>query len=123
MPLIDHLFLMLFAHALADFALQPEAMGYGKNRHDEIHAKEESLFPVWWYWLSAHAMIHGGVVYVVAGLIIGSGLALLLALIETLVHWLTDFAKCEGWIGVHMDQSIHIACKVVYAIAISYHLS
>lgn len=122
MSLLDTLFLMIFAHALADFVLQPEAMGYGKNRHAAIHDKEHSLFPVWWYWLSAHALIHGGSVYVVAALIIGSGYAIVLALVETVVHWLTDFAKCEGWIGVHTDQAIHIGCKILYAIVISNQL-
>lgn len=123
MPFLDNLFLMLFAHALADFALQPEAMGYGKNRHDEVHTKEASLFPVWWYWLSAHALIHGGIVYVVAGLVLGSSIALACALIEAIIHWLTDFAKCEGWIGVHTDQFIHISCKIGYAIAITYQVT
>ena len=28
-------------------------------------------------------------------------------------HWLSDFAECEGWIGMYQD--IHISCKVGYA--------
>lgn len=123
MPLLDNLFLMLFAHALADFVLQPEAMGYGKNRHAKVHEKKHSLFPVWWYWLSAHAMIHGGAVYIVAGMMVGTSYALIYALLETVAHWLTDFAKCEGWIGVHTDQAIHIGCKVIYAVTITHHLA
>lgn len=118
MPLMDALFLLIFGHALADFVLQPEAMGYGKNRNDKIHAKEHSLFPVWWYWLTAHALVHGGVVYLISGLILGSGLALVFALAETIIHWFTDFSKCEGWISNNQDQAIHIGCKIVYAIAI-----
>lgn len=118
MPLLDNLFLLIFGHALADFVLQPEAMGYGKNRNAEIHDKEHSLFPVWWYWLTAHSMVHGGVVYLISGLLLGSSYALLLALAETVVHWFTDFAKCEGWITTHQDQAIHIGCKIVYALLI-----
>ena len=41
--------------------------------------------------------------------------SLLLGLVETTNHWLTDFAKCEGWIGMHQDQGIHISDKVGYA--------
>ena len=108
MPLIECLFLLIFGHALADFVLQPDAMGYGKNRNDKIHDKEHSLFPVWWYWLTAHSLVHGGVVYLITG-------SLILGVIESVVHWVTDFAKCEGWIGMHLDQAIHIGCKVVYA--------
>lgn len=118
--MLDSLFLLIFGHALADFVLQPEAMGYGKNRNDKIHDKEHSLFPVWWYWLTAHALVHGGVVYVLAGLLLGSSYALLLGLVETVIHWWTDYAKCEGWITTHQDQAIHIGCKIVYAGLIAY---
>ncbi len=107
MVFIENLFMLIFGHALADFVLQPDAMGYGKNRNDKIHDKEHSLFPVWWYWLSAHSIVHGGVVYLITG-------NFLFGIIETVVHWITDFAKCEGWIGMHQDQAIHIACKIGY---------
>lgn len=109
MPLIENLFMLLFGHALADFVLQPEAMGYGKNRNDKIHDKEHSLFPVWWYWLTAHALVHGGVVYLITN-------SLLFGIIETVVHWITDYAKCEGWIGMHQDQAVHLGCKVGYGL-------
>ena len=46
MPYLENLFMLIFGHALADFVLQPDAMGYGKNRNDKIHSKEHSLFPV-----------------------------------------------------------------------------
>ena len=45
MLMVENLFMLLFGHALADFVLQPEAMGYGKNRNDKIHDKKNSLFP------------------------------------------------------------------------------
>jgi hypothetical protein len=109
MPFIENLFMLLFGHAVADFVLQPEAMGYGKNRNDEIHNKEHSLFPVWWYWLTAHSLVHGGVVYLVTN-------SLVFGIIETVIHWITDYAKCEGWIGMHQDQGIHIGCKFGYAV-------
>lgn len=108
MQLLENLFMLIFGHALADFVLQPEAMGYGKNRNDKIHDKEHSLFPVWYYWLTAHALVHGGIVFLITN-------SLLFGIIETVLHWLTDFAKCEGWIGMHQDQAIHISCKVGYA--------
>ena len=107
MIVLENLFMLLFGHALADFVLQPEAMGYGKNRNDKIHDKVNSLFPVWWYWLTAHALVHGGVVYLISN-------SLLLGLLETILHWITDFAKCENWISVHQDQGIHIGCKAGY---------
>ena len=107
MLMLENLFMLLFGHALADFVLQPEAMGYGKNRNDKIHDKENSLFPVWWYWLTAHSLVHGGVVYLITG-------SLVLGLVETALHWMTDFSKCENWISVQQDQGIHIGSKVAY---------
>ena len=108
MPLIQNLFELICGHALADFVLQPEAMGYGKNRHDKIHNKVQSLFPHWYYWMTAHALVHGGTVYLITG-------SLVLGFVETAIHWVTDYSKCEGWISIHQDQGIHIGCKVVYA--------
>ena len=52
--------------------------------------------------------MHGGIVHLITGNI-WFGLA------EVLLHWLTDYAKCEGWIGMHQDQGIHIGCKLGYA--------
>jgi len=46
-------FELLVAHALADFALQGEAMGSGKNRHNKIHENTGKHFPAWQYWLTA----------------------------------------------------------------------
>lgn len=108
MLFVENLFMLLFGHALADFVLQPEPMGYGKNRNDKVHDTEQSLFPVWYYWMTAHALVHGGVVYLITGNIT-------LGLIETVIHWLTDYAKCEGWISMHQDQAVHIGCKVGYS--------
>jgi hypothetical protein len=108
MIILENLFMLLFGHALADFVLQPEAMGMGKNRNAEVHSGEHSLFPHWSYWLAAHSLIHGGFVFLITGNI-------LLGLIEAIAHWVTDYSKCEGLISTHQDQAIHIGCKVGYA--------
>lgn len=112
MLFVENLFLLVVGHALGDFVLQPEAMGYGKNRNDKIHNKEHSLFPHWYYWMTAHALVHGGIVYLITD-------SLMLGCIETAIHWVTDFSKCEGWIGIDLDQGIHIACKVAYAVILA----
>ena len=63
MLLVENLFQFIFGHALADFVLQPKAMGHGKNRNDKVHDKEHSLFLHWWSWLTAQSLIHGGMGY------------------------------------------------------------
>ena len=99
----ESLALLIFAHFLADYPLQGDFLAKGKNRTAPIAG-----IP-FWHPLTAHAVIHGGLV----GLITGS---LLLALAETVIHWLTDDAKCRGLIGYNADQAIHIACKVAWAL-------
>ena len=107
MSLMPIFFQLLIGHALADFVLQPDAMGYGKNRNSDAQKTKGELFPHWYYWMTAHALVHGGVVYIVSG-------SAVLGLIETGLHWAIDFGKCEGWYNIHIDQGLHIACKLVY---------
>lgn len=93
------LFLLLVAHALADYPLQGEFLAAGKNRRTDIGR----LFWVWC--LPAHALIHGGFVFAITG-------SLALGVAETAAHGVTDWLKCEGRIGLHADQTIHVVCKV-----------
>ncbi len=100
-------FQFLIGHALADFALQSGAMGAGKNRHSGIHAQMGKHFPPWYYWLSAHALVHAGVVYFITG-------SWLLGVLEFILHWIIDFSKCEEWVNFHQDQALHVSCKLAY---------
>lgn len=108
------LFWLLVGHAVADFALQIDSMARGKNRHRKTEPPPGAKYQAcWFYWLSAHSLIHGGAVALVTG-------SVALGCAETVAHWLTDFGKCENWYGIHVDQAIHVACKVLWlAIALS----
>lgn len=111
MPLISYFFQLIVAHAVADFVLQQEAMVLGKNRQSEIHNKPGNHFPAWYYWLTAHSLVHGGAVYLVTG-------NLIFGVIEVLLHWIIDYSKCEGWVDFHQDQALHIGCKIAYCFLI-----
>jgi len=111
MPLITYFFQLLVAHAIADFVLQHEAMVAGKNRCNKIHDGEGINYPPWYYWLSAHALVHGGAVYLVTG-------SLVLGIVETVLHWFIDFSKIEKWLNFHQDQALHLCCKVGYCFLI-----
>ncbi|KKN68487.1 hypothetical protein LCGC14_0451230 [marine sediment metagenome] len=108
---------MMVGHALADFPLQPRDMTVGKNRHrvpDNI-PPGQTLATVWPYWMTAHALTHGGAVALATG-------SVALGMAETVIHWMTDFAKCENWTTVHQDQAIHMICKVGWMLlAIGWH--
>jgi hypothetical protein len=102
-------FRLLFAHALADFALQPEAMCKGKNKNITTGyvAEGQKYVACWRYWLSAHALICGGMVYWATG-------SLLLGILETGLHWMIDFAKCENITNPNQDQALHLMCRLIY---------
>ena len=107
-------FLLIAGHALADFVLQSDVMAMGKNRHSDIHVGKGKNFPSWQYWLGAHTLIHGGVVCLVTQ-------SLALGVLETLLHSIIDFLKCEGKLTFHQDQLLHLICKIGYcALLASY---
>ena len=106
------LFVLLFLHALGDFALQSEAMAKGKNRH----IKNPTYIPpgqkfkeTWFYWLIAHALIQGGLIYLFFPV-------LLIALIEVISHFIVDYLKCENITNLHHDQLIHFILRIIYSI-------
>ena len=103
-------FALLVGHAVCDYPLQAGPMAAEKCRRS---ATDLQRSVPWYYWLSAHALIHGGAV----GLITGS---LFLGLLETVVHWFIDFGKCEDWYGIHVDQALHVGCKVVWCVFLFY---
>ena len=108
---MEMLFKLLIGHALADYALQTDTMARGKNRHNVPQGipPGQKVVAVWWHFLSAHALIHAGAVWLVTGNV-WFGLA------EFVLHWCIDFAKCENWTNPHQDQAFHVACKVAYVL-------
>ena len=111
--MISMLFQLLCGHALTDFSLQSDAMAKGKNRHkksDYILAGQKST-PCWFYWLAAHGLISGGMVYLITQNI-WCGLA------ETVIHCVIDFLKCDNHFGPHFDQFFHFVWRIVYMLAV-----
>ena len=98
------LFILIFAHTLADTVLQPRIMAEGKRRRCQA-----GLHP-WYYWMTAHAIIHGGCVCLVTG-------SLAYGLIEVALHWVIDYSKGR-WIACLQDQAAHGLCKLIYSITI-----
>lgn len=103
------LFALIIGHAFADFVFQTEWMAKYKNRRNQspppIGQKQQS---VWFYVLTAHALVHGGIVWIITGNV-------WLGIAETVAHWCIDFGKCENWYGIHTDQSAHVICKILWS--------
>lgn len=102
-------FALLVGHAIADYPLQAGPMAVEKDRHS-TSALQKAV--PWYYWLTAHALIHGGAVFLITQ-------SLFLGIAETVIHWFIDFAKCEKWINIHVDQGLHVLCKVAWWLLIT----
>lgn len=101
---ISTMFWLSAGHALADFPLQTDFLAGTKRRSDPRGAHG-----FWFFALSAHALIHAACVAIATG-------SVLLGLAEFIAHWLIDFAKCEAKIGRVVDQVLHFACKIAWAL-------
>lgn len=113
MEVLTLFFQLLVGHAVGDFVLQPNPMSSGKNRHNRLHEQYGDGFPPWYYWLSAHALTHCGIVYLITG-------SMLCAVLEFFSHWLIDFGKCEKNYSLHVDQCLHLSFKVFYSLLLVY---
>lgn len=112
MDVLTLFFLLLIGHAVGDYVLQPGPMSTGKNRHKNLVAMYGVDFPPWYYWLSAHALVHAAIVYAITT-------SPLFALIEAGSHWATDYLKCGRRINLHVDQGLHIAVKLLFCVIIA----
>jgi hypothetical protein len=101
---------LFVGHVLADFVFQPKHMSEYKKRC----FKRAPGHAPWWMWLGAHGVTHGFAVWYVTG-------SLPLAFAEVVAHSLIDFGKCEGHYGVLVDQTLHLACKLLWAYILVYH--
>jgi hypothetical protein len=95
---------LLFAgHALCDYPLQGNFLAKGKNHRNPLPRVP------WYQCMFAHAMIHAGMVYLITQ-------SVTFASLEFVVHFWTDFAKCDGKLTFNQDQSIHYAFKVLWGV-------
>lgn len=105
-------FALVIGHALADFALQPEFIALGKNRNADLSKFFGGAKPpagLWFHALSAHSLIHAGVVWIVTGSVV-------LGAIELVLHFVIDFIKCEGKTSFSVDQLLHYLCRIAYVV-------
>ena len=110
------LFFLLAGHALADYALQTEPMAVCKCRRAE-HPLQATV--PWFYWLTAHALIHGATIgFLVRWFGFDWNAAVGLGLAEMTAHWVIDYAKCNRFFGIHIDQALHALCKIAWFVVL-----
>lgn len=105
--MLDILFLLIAGHFICDFVFQGDTMAMAKNHRAKLREDHGPGFPPWPYWLIGHGTIHGAAVMLITG-------SLLAGAVETLLHSVIDYLKCDGRINVHTDQALHATCKLAY---------
>ncbi len=112
-------FALVIGHVLADYPLQGRFLSMAKNRHADVSCLFGGETPprgIWIHALTAHSLIQAGAVWWVTG-------SMALGLVELVLHWVIDFAKCENWMNFTVDQLLHVACKAGYAAFIAYNMA
>ena len=97
----DALILLVLAHFVCDFTLQPDRMALEKVAGHDVTLN-------WRWWLLSHAATHGLAVALITGIP-------LLGLAELTLHAIIDWAKSRLRFSLAFDQFLHLACKLVWA--------
>ena len=66
----------------------------------------------WYYILLAHAATHGAAVSLATG-------STVLGAAEIACHFIIDWLKCERVTNIHVDQFLHLLCKVIWCLCVS----
>jgi hypothetical protein len=93
---------LAMGHCVADYPLQTDRIAVEKcpGCDTTLH---------WRWWLGAHAGVHGFFVVLITGIpMLGLG--------EWVLHMLIDYGKCKRRYNLAVDQSLHIGCKLLWAV-------
>ena len=98
---------LIGAHFLADYPLQGDFLSKAKNRNSLIKGVP------WYQAMVAHCFIQAAAVALITGI-------WWLVIVEFVIHFLTDMAKCDTLISYNVDQGIHVLCKILWWILACY---
>lgn len=109
MIIIETIFWLICAHAIADYALQTPEIGKFKNKRNKPTPPKGARFiPVWPAYLTAHALIHAGLTALVVGPLFG--------MVIGISHWIQDYMKCQIQYSPNLDQAIHFIILIIVAV-------
>lgn len=107
------LIILIAAHFVCDTVFQPPHVSQQKH---PLWAKQRAYTQTTWpYVMIGHAATHAFAVYLITN-------SFLCFLLELWFHAHIDYLKCTGKFGtkhnMHIDQGLHILCKLFYVFVI-----
>lgn len=106
--MITLFFYLVVAHAAFDYALQGDTVALNKNPNAKTLL--QNSVP-WFYWMASHALMHGGAVCIITG-------SVYLGMAEVIAHFIIDYCKCMKMFTIHIDQLLHVACKIIWLVVL-----
>lgn len=97
--------IMIFFHFLIDYPGQGDFLSKAKNRFNPVPGVP------WYQAMTAHAFMHGFVVWFMTG-------SLILFVFEFFAHFIIDDLKCAGKLSFNEDQILHIMLKIAYVLGL-----
>lgn len=108
MTTIAILFYLIAAHFIIDYCLQTDTVAINKNINSNTELQK---YVPWYYWLWSHAIFHGAAVAFITNSVV-------LGILETILHFIIDYGKCKFKYSIHIDQFLHIVCKIFWLILV-----
>lgn len=96
-------FYLVLGHFITDYIFQSDFVAKHKSRKNNL-----ADVP-WYYIMFSHAAAHAATVITITG-------NPWLGLAELLVHYAIDVGKCESYFNIHIDQALHILCKLIWVL-------
>ncbi|MFM7313511.1 MAG: DUF3307 domain-containing protein [Cyanobium sp.] len=99
--ILNLLVYLAMGHCVADYPLQTDRIAIEKCPGCDTTLN-------WRWWLAAHAGVHAFFVVLITGIpLLGVG--------EWILHIIIDYGKCQKRYNLAVDQSLHLACKALWA--------
>lgn len=96
------MFYLIGSHFICDYALQSAYMSEAKCPVCPCGCDQKWIWP-----MLAHSFTHG------VGVAIATG-SVILGLSEVAAHFCIDLAKCNKVTNIHVDQFLHLLCKLAW---------
>lgn len=112
------LYWFCFGHSISDLALQTKAIATYKS-YLYIHSHTYLHPATWFFYLSGHALINGGVSGLIAYFFTRNvKFATIISIYAFSLHWIIDFCSTFRFYSLVVDQFFHLTTLIIYTLLV-----